>query len=92
MLCKNFVDFQIDLFIKDGLFPLKKINCNYTWARRDYESDVDFDCKNDFFEICHNNGSDDDKSDDYDEQTSIASNCFVCSVCYIEMRTNLKFE
>lgn len=92
--CKKFVDFQIDPFIKDGTFPLKKINCNYTWARRDYDSDIDFAYNNDSFEIYYNNNNDndDDNSDDDDEQTSIASNYFVSSVCYTEMRTNLKFE
>ena len=92
--CKNFVDFQIDPFIKDGTFPLKKINCNYTWVRRDYDSDIDFAYSNDPFEIYYNNNNDndDDSSDDDDEQTSIASNCFVSFVYYTEMRTNLKFE
>ena len=42
--CQKFVEFRINLFSKDGTFPLKKANRDYTWARRDYKSDVDFDC------------------------------------------------
>lgn len=38
--CKKFVEFQIDLFIMDRTFPLRKINCNFDWTRRDYENDV----------------------------------------------------
>ena len=73
--CKKFVEFQIGL----------------SWARREYESDVDFDYNNNFFGNYYNNVRDDDSSDD-DEQSYIASKGFVSSVCYTEMRTNLKFE
>ena len=38
--CKTFVEFQIDLFIKDSTFSLRKINCNFDWTRTDYENDV----------------------------------------------------
>ena len=35
--CKKFVDFQIDLFVKTESLPLKAIDCNYVWYRRDHE-------------------------------------------------------
>lgn len=66
--CQKFVEFRINLFSNDGMFPLKKANRDYTWARRDYKSDVDFDCNNNFFEIHCNNVSHYDSGDDDDKQ------------------------
>ena len=37
--CKKFVDFKIDLFVKAEPFPLRTIDCNYSWTR----ADADFD-------------------------------------------------
>ena len=62
--CKKFVEFQINLFSKDGTFPLKQANCDYTWARTDYQSYVNFDYNNNFFEIYYSNVSDDGSSDE----------------------------
>ena len=30
--CKNFVDFQIDLSVKTESFPLRTIDCRYSWT------------------------------------------------------------
>lgn len=80
--CKNFIDFQIDLFIKASLFPLKKIDCNYPWARgiADFESS--------FLEIYYND-SDNDESDNDDDNDQ--TNVFTSSICFTKMRSNLKF-
>lgn len=45
---KNFVDFKFDLFVKTEQFPLRTVDCRYSWTR----TDVDFDYKtDDFLEI-----------------------------------------
>ena len=31
--CNNFVGFQIDLFVKTDSFPLRTVDCRYSWAR-----------------------------------------------------------
>lgn len=71
------------LFIKDGSFPLKAINCNYAWARGD-ENNVDFDQDDSFLEI-YNQTSDNDNSNSSDNEEQATSNCinyFTSSVCY----------
>ena len=32
--CKDFVDFQIDLFIETDLFPLRSVDCGNSWGRQ----------------------------------------------------------
>ena len=32
--CKKFVNFQIDLFVKTQTFPLRTIDCRYSWSRQ----------------------------------------------------------
>ena len=43
--CKKFVDFQIDLFVKTDLFPLRTVDCRFSWVR----TNVDFDYETDNF-------------------------------------------
>ena len=65
--CNKFVDFQIDLFVKTDLFPLRTVDCRYSWAR----VDADFDCRtDDFLEIYYNSDSDSNNDNDSDEQTN----------------------
>ena len=40
--CKNFEDFQTDLYVKTNSFPLKSVVCNYNWARAEADDHVDF--------------------------------------------------
>ena len=88
--CKKFVDFQIDLLIKTESFSLRTNDCRYneTWT------DVDFDCDdNDFLEIYYNSDDDSDDSDNDDNSSNKEeTNPFTSSVCYTEMRCNLKFQ
>ena len=62
-------------------------NCNYSWAR----ADVDFDYGDNSIEICYNSdeNNDDSDSDSSNEKQTIP---FIAnySVCYTEMRSNLK--
>ena len=88
--CKKFVDFQIDLFVKTESFPLRTIDCRYSWAR----ADVDFVYEayyDNFLEIYYE--SDDNDSDDNDSSVSKKqNNSFTYSVCYTEVRSNLMLE
>ena len=83
--CKKFVDFQIDLSIKRESFPLRTIDCRYSWARRD----ADFDYDDNFLEIYYDS---DDNHSDSDSNSDKQTNCFASSVCYTVIRTNLVFE
>ena len=83
--CKKFVDFQIDLSIKRESFPLRTIDCRYSWARRD----ADFDYDDNFLEIYYDS---DDNHSDSDSNSDKQTNCFASCVCYTVIRTNLVFE
>ena len=83
--CKKFVDFQIDLFVKTYLFPLRTVYCRYSWAR----TNIDFDYETDnFLEVYYNTDNGSDSDSDSDEQT----NCFTSSVWYSKIRANMMFE
>lgn len=81
--CKKFSAFQIDLFLKTESFPLRRVDCRYSYARTDFGLDYRTDG---FLEIYYNS----DSGDDSDNNEQI--NCFGSSVCYTEMRGNLVFE
>ena len=81
--CEKFNDFQIDLFVKTELLPLRAVDCRYSWARADVYLDYRTD---DFSEIYYNSDSDNDS--DKDEQI----NYFSSSICYTKMRANLVYE
>ena len=83
---KKFVDFQIDLFVKAESFPLRTIDCRYSWARADVNFDYEAYYDN-FLEIYYE--SDDKDSDNNDNSASKEqTNYFTPSVCYTEMRSN----
>lgn len=91
--CKNFVDFQIDLYVKTNSFPLKSVVCNYNWARAEADDHVDFHYCNIFVENYDNADDDSDfnnSSSDNDADCR-QTNCFVSSLCFCGMRTCLKF-
>ena len=64
--CKEFVDFQIDLFVKEESFPLRSVTCNYAFAAKNVETpNIDFDYDDNFMHVCYDSdsGSDDNDSD-----------------------------
>ena len=83
--CKDFVDFQIDLFIKTDSFLLRFIDCGNSWVRQ--QQDVDFYYR----DICSSN-SDVFDSSDGDNVELIKGHVFSSSLCYTEMRSNLIFD
>ena len=91
--CKNFVNFQIDFYVKTDSFPLKSVVCNYTWARAEADDCADFDYRDIFVESYYNSDDDSDfnnsSTDDDDDHRQ--TNCFVSSLCFCKMRTCLKF-
>ena len=73
------------MFLKTDSFPLRTVDCRYSWAG----AGADFDYRtDDFLEMYYNSDSDSDNGNNSDEQT----NCFSSFVCYTEMRANLIFE
>ena len=80
---KNVVDFKFDLFVKTEQFPLRTVDCRYSWTRTDVDLDYRAD---DFLEIYNNY----DCENDTDGNKKI--NCFSSSICYTKMRANLAFE
>ena len=85
--CRSSVDFHIDLFFKESLFPLRSVVCNYAWVRYNIDNDsIDFDYNDKFMQIYCDSDSDNDGGNSNRQQT----NCFVSSFCFCEMRTNLE--
>ena len=86
--CKDFVDFQIDLFIETDSFPLRSIDCGNSWVRQQQE--VNFDYR----DMCWSNSDNSsvfDSSDD-DNVELVKGHAFSSSFCYSEMRSNLTFS
>ena len=66
--CKDFVDFQIDLFIKTSSFLLRSIDCENT----NKQQDVNFDFEEDMYlsdyndidsDVCDSSSDDDDNAE-----------------------------
>ena len=88
--CKNFVDFQIELFIKTDSFELTSINCDWT---REYQIQVDSDDDFVFREDMYLNDSDNmfDSSDDDENVKLVKDYVFSSSLCFTQMRTLHRF-
>ena len=83
--CKDFVDFQIELFIKTDLFELTLIDCDWTW---EYQIEVDSDDDLVYREDLYLNDIDNmfDSSDD--ENAKLAKDyAFHSSIYFTQMRT-----
>ena len=86
--CKDFVHFQIDLFIKTDSFLLRSTNCRNSWVRQ--QQDVDFDYKS----MCWSNSDNSDVFDSSDDNNVelLKSHAFSFSPCYTKMKSNLVFD
>ena len=84
--CKDFVDFQIELFIKTDSFELISIDCDWT---REYQIQVDRDDDFAYRENMYLNDSDDlFDSSDGDKNVKLVKDCvFSSSLCFTQMRT-----
>ena len=90
--CKDFVDFQIGLFIKTDLFELIYIDCNWT---REYQiqDDSDDDDEVDFvYTDVYLSDSDNmfDSSDDKNVEL-VKGQAFSSSICFTQMRSLDRF-
>ena len=82
--CKDFVDFQIDLFIETDLFPLRSVDCGNSWGRQ--QEDIDFDYRDMYW-------SDSDMFDSDDKNIELVKgHTFNSSLGCTEMRSNLMFD
>ena len=88
--CKDFVDFQIELFIKTDSFELTSIDCDWT---REYQIQVDSDDDFVYKEDMYLNGSDNmsDSSDDDENVKLVKDYAFISSLCFTQMRTLCRF-
>ena len=88
--CKDFVDFQIKLFIKTDSFQLPSIDCD--WAR---ECQIQVDRDDDFAyrENMYLNDSDDlFDSSDVDKNVKLVKDCvFSSCLCFTQMRILRRF-
>ena len=82
--CKNFVDFQIELYVIENSVPLTSVVYNYAQARVNVDvGGIDFDYSP---AIDYDSDSDNDESSNKQQ-----TNYFVSSVCYWELRTTTSF-
>lgn len=82
--CKNFVDFQIDLYVIENSVPLRSVICNNAQARVNVDvGGIDFDYSP---AIDYDSDSDSDESSNKQQTTY-----FVSSVCNWELRTTTSF-
>ena len=88
---KDFVGFQIELFIKTYSFQLTSIYCDWT---REYQIQVDSDDNFVSREDMYLNNSDDifDSSDDDINVKLVKDYAFNSSLCFTKMRTLCKFS
>ena len=86
--CKDFVDFQIDLFIETDSFPLRSIDCGNSWVRQQQEVDLDY---RDMYWSNSDNSGVFDSSDD-DNVELVKGHAFSSSFCYSKMQSNLTFS
>ena len=88
--CKAFGDFQIELFVKEESFSLRRVTCNYAFAAENVEAfHIDFD--NDGSFVMHVRCDSDNHSDDSDSNRK-QTGCFEPSVSFSKMRNNLSFS
>ena len=90
--CKDFVDFQIDLFNETSSFCLRSIDCENT---NEQQQDVNFDYEGDMYLIDYNDVDSDvfDSSSDDDVYVKLVKgHAFSSSLCFTQMRPLCRFS
>ena len=88
--CKDFVDFQIELFIKTNSFELASIDCDWT---REYQIQVHSDDDSLYREDMYLNDSDNmfDSSDENENVKLVKDYAFSSSLCLRQKKTLRRF-
>ena len=85
--CKNFVDFQDDLFNETSSFRLRSIDCENTKGQQqDYEEDMHLSDYNDIDSDVFDSSSDDDNNVEL-----VKGHAFSSSLCFTQMRSLHRF-
>ena len=86
--CKDFLDFQINLF-NETSFQLRSIDCKNT---NEQQQDVDFDYE-EIMHLARDHGIDSDRfdSEDDDNIELVKRHAFSCSLCFTQLRSIRRF-